>query len=596
MAKIDRYGGNLDAFASDAQGQERTVFGTENFDDSLTAQINALFRRGWGIVAPTDAPTLQDFNALGYTTTQLLAYLHQMGIAEWNSDQYYPISAATLHGGRIWLAQVEEPTEEPGTGEEWQSVMSPDDVSENADPGTLAQRNDDGTFAVGAPTEPEHPARLQDLSQHIESEEAHAAENLTYDPANSSLEAENIQAAIDETVQRVDDLGEIVYAEEAATVSWNMATDTWTGEPKATAAHEAMRRCVVNESGVVQYYLDEFDSTLQEDGVTPANLDGTDGQVMVEILPFYVRTAFNGAVATWSVSPVPLPGYVLHPAFEGDVTATYVGAYDAIVRDTSAGAYINGLNLDNNTSRITLGEDTLASVATGNFPMVGLTRNEFRALANNAGFQLYDFWQYQAVMILFITEYGNWNSQGVLGRGNVDRSYPPSSSNQGNSPNEAPGHSNVIGNGSGGIDDADGSPWVSYRGIENPWGNVWNYVDGWNVQERQSYVSNNEAVYADDTSAGYSAIGGVMPAANDDAIKNWQFVENVFLVRNIGDGASTSAFVTDHFWSNTGWRVAHVGGHAGLDLPAGLACCSLNLDSSNRYRSHGARLSKKFRA
>src|SRR5699024_4694231 len=141
----------------------------------------------------------------------------------------------------------------------------------------------------------------------------------------------------------------------------------------------------------------------------------------------------------------------------------------AIVYDNSAGGYINGLNLDNNTSRVTLGEDLLASVATGNFPMVGLTRNEFRTLADNAGFQLYDFWQCQAVMMLFITEYGTWNSQGVLGRGNVDRSYPASSSNQNDSPTEAPGLSNVIGNGSGGIDDADGDPWVSYRGIENPW-------------------------------------------------------------------------------------------------------------------------------
>jgi len=67
MAKINRYGGNLEAFASEAIGQERTVFGTETFDDSLTAQINALFRRGWGIVAPASMrPTLQDFNALGY--------------------------------------------------------------------------------------------------------------------------------------------------------------------------------------------------------------------------------------------------------------------------------------------------------------------------------------------------------------------------------------------------------------------------------------------------------------------------------------------------------------------------------------------------
>lgn len=384
---------------------------------------------------------------------------------------------------------------------------------------------------------------------------------------------------------------------EAATVSWNMATDTWTGDPKATAAHESMRRCVVDSAGVVQYYLDEFDSTLQEDGVTPANLDGTDGQVMVEIQPFYVRTDFEGQIATWSVSAVPLSGYVLHPAFEGGaVLKTYIGAYNAIVYDTSAGAYINGLNLNNNSARVNLGEDILASVATGNFAMVGLTRGEFRTLAQNAGFQLYDFWQYQAVMMLFITEYGSWNSQAVLGRGNVDRSYPASSSNQGDSPHEPNGLSNIIGNGSGGIDDADGDPWVSYRGIENIWGNCWQFVDGWNMNNYQSYVSNNEAVYADDTSADYASIGDTVPAGSDTAIKNWQYIENAFIVRQVGSGASTSAFVTDHFWSATGWRVAFVGGSANHALRGGMAALILSDVSVNRYRFHGARLSKKLRA
>ena len=596
MAKIDRYGGNLEAFASEAQAQERTVFGTETFDDSLTAQINALFRRGWGIVAPTDAPKLQDFNALGYTTTQVLAYLHQMGIAEWNVDQLYYTDSAAIHNGRIWISQVDEPTEEPGAGAEWETVLSPDDADSEATPGALAERDAQGTFKVSEATDPAHPVRQQEFDEHLDSTEAHAADDLTYDPSGSTMTATKVQGAIDEAAGRLDGLEDIVFAEEAATVSWNMESDTWTGDPKATAAHESMRRCVVDNTGVVQYYLDEFDSTLQEDGVTPANLDGTDGQVMVEIAPFYVRTAFNGHVATWSVSPEPLPGYTLHPAFAGGVTKTYVGAYDAVVYDTSAAAYIDGLNLDNNTSRVNLGEDLLASVATGNFPMVGLTRNEFRTLADNAGFQLYDFWQWQAVMMLFITEYGSWNSQAVLGRGNVDRSYPASSSNQGDSPHEAPGLSNVIGNGSGGIDVGDGDPWVSYRGIENPWGNCWNQLDGWNIQDRQSYVSNDETVYADDTSAGYSAIGGLMPTANDAAIKNWQFVENVFLVRTVGDGASTSAYVTDHFWTSTGWRVANVGGRADDGLRAGLACCGLNADSVTRVRTLGARLSKKLRS
>ena len=139
MAKIDRYGGNLEAFASEAIGQERTVFGTETFDDSLTAQINALFRRGWGIVAPADAPKLQDFNALGYTTTQVLAYLHQMGIAEWNAAQeYYEGSVVTTLAGIYRLKPGGVGSSDPDTdgGINWELIPTQAKVDAKADKAT----------------------------------------------------------------------------------------------------------------------------------------------------------------------------------------------------------------------------------------------------------------------------------------------------------------------------------------------------------------------------------------------------------------------------------------------------------------------------
>jgi hypothetical protein len=90
MAKITRYPGNLKAFAADAVGTERTVFGDASQSDTLTDNINADFLRGWGIIGPSDVPTKQDFNAMAFTLGQVLAYLHQMGIAEWQTAQEYP--------------------------------------------------------------------------------------------------------------------------------------------------------------------------------------------------------------------------------------------------------------------------------------------------------------------------------------------------------------------------------------------------------------------------------------------------------------------------------------------------------------------------
>jgi hypothetical protein len=67
-------------------------------------------------------------------------------------------------------------------------------------------------------------------------------------------------------------------------------------------------------------------------------------------------------------------------------------------------------------------------------------------------------------------------------------------------------------------------------------------------------------------------------------------------VRQVGGGASTSAFVTDHFWSATGWRVANVGSNAEVALRGGMAALNLSDDSVYRNRYRGARLSKKLRA
>jgi hypothetical protein len=106
MAKIVRYNGNLQAFASAAPGTERTIFGDITQADDLTSQINADFLRGWGIVGPSDQPTLEDFNAVGYTLGQLLAYLHQMGIAEYNATQEYHLGSQAVVGGIVYTSLI----------------------------------------------------------------------------------------------------------------------------------------------------------------------------------------------------------------------------------------------------------------------------------------------------------------------------------------------------------------------------------------------------------------------------------------------------------------------------------------------------------
>ncbi|QQV90900.1 tail protein [Polaribacter phage Freya_1] len=63
------------------------------------------------------------------------------------------------------------------------------------------------------------------------------------------------------------------------------------------------RRCVLSKDGTVNYYLDDDNSALKEDGITASVLDGTDGDFMVELPEYWFKvtselTTFGGEEAT----------------------------------------------------------------------------------------------------------------------------------------------------------------------------------------------------------------------------------------------------------------------------------------------------------
>ena len=106
MAKINRFNGNLKAFGSESIGTERTVFGALTQSDSLDDNVNADFFRGWGIVGVNEDPDKEDFNALGYTLGQLLAYVHQIGVPEWVVGQEYHIGSLANVAGALYVSKT----------------------------------------------------------------------------------------------------------------------------------------------------------------------------------------------------------------------------------------------------------------------------------------------------------------------------------------------------------------------------------------------------------------------------------------------------------------------------------------------------------
>ena len=139
MAKIDRYNGNVRAFAADSLGTERTVFGATTQSDTLDGNITLDLLRGWGIVGVNENPTKQDFNGLAFTLGQLLAYLHQRGVPEWNAAQeYYEGSVVTTLVGIYRLKSGGVGSSDPDTdgGVNWELIPTQAKVDAKADKAT----------------------------------------------------------------------------------------------------------------------------------------------------------------------------------------------------------------------------------------------------------------------------------------------------------------------------------------------------------------------------------------------------------------------------------------------------------------------------
>ncbi|MDT7084454.1 carbohydrate-binding protein [Citrobacter europaeus] len=140
MSKIARYQGNVRAFASNAQGMERTVFGGTNQADDLTSQITASFLRGWGIVGASEHPSLEDFNAAMYAMSQFIAYQHQMGVPEWHAEQEYHIGSICTHNGESYQSLQNANIGSQPPSAKWTPVLTSKNGLANLQLGEAAKR------------------------------------------------------------------------------------------------------------------------------------------------------------------------------------------------------------------------------------------------------------------------------------------------------------------------------------------------------------------------------------------------------------------------------------------------------------------------
>ena len=308
-----------------------------------------------------------------------------------------------------------------------------------------------------------------------------------------------------------------------------------------------------------------FDSYAPWSGMKECNLDSsgkvtawkgdsgfarTNTRTMVFIPEFYVAAKRNGTKQYFYISDVQKNGMVKHPG-----SGKYIGRYH-------------------------MGSQIVSK--SGVSPLTGYTRSWFRTGAKNSGskFHLYDFATYCAIIFLYIVEFADWNCQSKIGQGYT---------NNNNSSAISSGHTDSMTYHTGRAAGTDGKTAVQYRWLENLWGNVYQWVDGFNAYGTIAYACTDPSKYADATSNDYTNIG--MLPSTQGWIKDLTVTDNGLLIPKTSGGSETT-YVPDYIYpsSSSSWCVLCVGGYWVGGSDAGLLCFGAGNPSSGSDSSISARL------
>lgn len=372
-----------------------------------------------------------------------------------------------------------------------------------------------------------------------------------------------------------------------------------------------MRRCLLDRDGGVKEYLD---NELSWGG------SYLDYAVMTEMPEHWYKLYFNGTKFRMMLSEIPLPGYK-------HVDKFYISTYEARMYRTdnllcsAAGASKlsdpNSINFrgGDNTAEW---DDTYRSLL--GLPVTNLTRDQFRQAARKrgSGWEMYTYGAHKTLFWLFAVEYATLNSQkpfnaqkdangfaqGGLGLG------PTQMTDWANFNNANPlipcGYTNEFGNSSGEKayvvkNSSDGTHATlianRYRGIENPFGHIWKYTDGANIQVTTGdnglsilWTTDDPSNFSDSSYVGYDKKGNI--CRTDGFAKKMLLGEDGDIVTT-EIGGSSSTYWCDYYATNTSanrMQVIQVGGNADSETSAGLAYVSAGDPPSGAYRRVGSRL------
>lgn len=347
------------------------------------------------------------------------------------------------------------------------------------------------------------------------------------------------------------------------------------------------KRCNVADDGsIVAWY---GDADYKE--------DGSMGQVMVYQPKFYYLVCpveydpidtgigYHLRKANYYVSEKPRAGFRLHPAFYdasgNEIDYILDSAFEGSIWDADGGDG-NGAYLMNDEQVMNTGTDKFCSIA-GVKPASGLSQNLTRpnveALAQNRGIEWHGdlIKPVSARQMLMIIELGMMNTQTGVGYG-----VAGISDNSSYNCSSLTGSTSELGNGSGKAtqtintkgdtrttETANERVAVSWRGTENPWGNIWKFVYGINIwgngkmEGGQPYICTDFNFAESKNTGNYEAAGftvtnasGYISAMGYSTTCDWLFIASECL-------GNSSLPVGDYTYITVnlnGYRIARLGG------------------------------------
>ena len=144
------------------------------------------------------------------------------------------------------------------------------------------------------------------------------------------------------------------------------------------------------------------------------------------------------------------------------------------------------------------------------------------------------------------------------------------------------------------VSNSDGKHPCMYRGIENPFGNIYQFVDGVNITDLQAWVCKNADNYASNVFANPYEPLGYVNADMGGYVREMGFDPGFpFAEFPAAVGGSASTYYSDYYYQSLGARIARFGGGWFGGLAAGPSCWNLYNSSGAASVDCGGRLLRK---